>query len=93
MPKKIKRRTLRKAFKEIEKDIKRKVGLFDKMGDECLVCEEPFDKNDIVQVREWHVVVKRDPDVVNLYCPTCWDAATGVVRDFHERMEERDDNS
>lgn len=91
MSKKIKKRTWRKALKEVQKDLTKKIGLFDRMEDECFSCGEPFDKNDIVQVREWHVVVKRDPDVVRLYCPECFQNATKIVKDFHERVEERDD--
>lgn len=89
MVKKIKKQSWKKALKEVQKDLTKKVGLFDQMGDECLSCGAFFDKTDIEEVRSWHVVVKREPDVVRLYCPECWGAATEVVEDFHNRVEER----
>lgn len=89
MPSKIKKYSFRKALKEVQKDLTKKVGLFDKMGDECSSCGIPFDKTDIEMVREWHVVVKKEPEAVRLYCPDCWNAATNVVENFNERIQER----
>ena len=89
MVKKIKKNTWKKALKEVQKDITKKVGLFNQMGDECLSCEMPFDKSDIEEVASWHVTVRRDPDVVNLYCPDCWKAAQETIEDFKKRVEER----
>lgn len=86
MPKKIKAPYI-KARKETEKDFKKKIGLFDKLGDNCLTCDKPFDKTDVEQVSKWKVVVKGD--VVNTYCPECFDAAIKVVEDFNKRVQER----
>ena len=83
----------KKAHKQIQKDIKQKIGLFDRMPDECLACEKPFDKKDRDQVMSWNVVVKRDPDVVRLYCPNCWETAQSVVKDFDTRVRERSEES
>ena len=38
----------------------------------------------------WSVVVRRDPDTVRLYCPDCWSKAQQIVKDFEERIKERE---
>lgn len=86
MPKKIRNGFVKKR-KDVEKDLRKKIGLFDKLGDFCLTCEAPFDKTDIKEVSTWRVVVKGDE--VRTYCPDCFEAATKVVKDFKERIEER----
>lgn len=85
MVKKIKKPSKNK--KKVEKELKKKLMLFDKLEDECLTCGEIFDKTDKEQVKSWNVVVKEDS--VRLYCPTCWEAAIEIVQDFRKRVEER----
>jgi Zn finger protein HypA/HybF involved in hydrogenase expression len=79
----------KKKNKQAEKDLKQKLGLFDQLPEECLACAEPFDRENREQVMSWNVVVKRDPDVVRLYCPDCWSKAVSVVQDFDKRIRER----
>lgn len=79
----------KKKNKQAEKDLKQKLGLFDQLPEECLACAEPFDRQNREQVMSWNVVVKRDPDVVRLYCPDCWQKAQAVVQDFDKRIRER----
>ena len=81
-----------KKNKKAEKDLKKKLGLFDQLPEECLACEEPFDRKNREQVMSWNVVVKRDPDVVRLYCPECWQKAVSVVEDFDKRIRDRMEN-
>lgn len=88
MVKKIVKDITGKKLKEIQRDLSKKVMMFDKIGDECLACEEPFDKSDIEMVRSWHVIVRKEEDIVNLYCPECFAAATKVVKDFAEKVEK-----
>ena len=83
----------KKKQKQTEKDLKEKMGLFDQLPDECLTCEEPFDRQNREQVMSWNVVVKRDPDVVRLYCPECWQKAQTIVQDFKERLLEREEEN
>tara|TARA_R110000824_G_scaffold72996_2_gene186029 strand:+ start:17805 stop:18089 length:285 start_codon:yes stop_codon:yes gene_type:complete len=78
-----------KKNKAAEKDLKQKLGLFDQIPEECLACAEPFDRQNREQVMSWNVVVKRDPEVVRLYCPDCWQKAISVVKDFEEKIKER----
>ena len=78
-----------KKNKQAEKDLKEKLGLFDQLPEECLACQEPFDRKDREQVMSWNVVVKREPDTVRLYCPSCWGKAVSVVEDFDSMLKER----
>ena len=81
----LKRKMARNKAKQAKKDLKQKVGLFDKLEDECLVCEKPFDKKSKEDVTSWFVTVREEQGVVNLYCPECWDAAQKVIEEFSNR--------
>jgi len=83
------RKAKQKKDKQAEKDLKQKLGLFDQLPEECLACAEPFDRLNKEQVMSWNVVVKRNPDVVRLYCPDCWQKAVAVVQDFDKRVRAR----
>lgn len=86
-----KRKLHRKKVKDAQKDLSEKVGLFDKIPNQCLSCETSFDKNDKEQVSSWRVVVREEQNRVNLYCPTCWDQAVGMLNDMEKRMKEKVD--
>ena len=87
----VKRNKLKKAKKAAKKDIAVKMSLFGRLGNECMVCFKPFDKQNREQVLSWSVVVKEKEDQVNLYCPECWNKARTIVDDFKKRVEERND--
>jgi hypothetical protein len=59
-----------------EQEISEKINMFNKLPTKCLACNSSFDRKNKKMVREWHVVVKRDPAVVKLYCPKCWNTLT-----------------
>ena len=82
----------KKSHKQVQKDLKQKMGLFDQLPEECVACQEPFDRKNREQVMAWNVVVKRDPDVVRLCCPDCWQKAIAVVEDFDKMLRERKEN-
>ncbi len=65
---------------QAEKDLKEKMNMFDKLPDECSVCDEPFDKKNRDMVNSWNVVVRTRQEVVRLYCPACWKKATDVLK-------------
>ena len=81
----LKRKMARNKAKQAKKDLKQKVGLFDKLEDECLVCEKPFDKKSKEDVTSWFVTVREEQGVVNLYCPECWGTAQKVIEEFSNR--------
>mgnify|MGYP003115608554 CR=1 len=83
--KKSKRKNPKKQKKEAARKLEAKMGLFDKVGDECLVCQAPFDKTSREDVNSFRVVVRENKGVVNLYCPSCWDSAIQIIKDFQEK--------
>ena len=85
----IKRKIKREAEKEDNKEFQAKVALFGKLGDECLVCNKPFNKKDKEMVMSWYVTVRQKEDVVNLYCPDCWNRGLSLVQNIKEDLNER----
>ena len=79
-----KRKIQRQEKKKAEKELKHTLGLFDKIPEECLTCEEKFDKNDKKMVLEWQVIVRKEEKIVRLYCPDCWDKAIKIVKEYHD---------
>ena len=74
--------------KAVEKDLKQKIMLFDRLPDHCLTCEKEFDRNDIDQVSTWTVVVRNEQNAVHLYCPDCIKKAKEIVEDFKKKKIE-----
>ena len=79
----------KKKHKETQKDVKEKMALFDQLAEECLVCYAPFDRQDREQVMSWSVIVSHEESSVRLYCPSCWEKAQTVVKDFEKMLRER----
>ena len=71
------RRKQEKETKKIEKKLAKILNKFDKLPNNCLVCDKEFDKKSKKHAAEWSVVVK--PDVVRLYCPECWATAIDTI--------------
>jgi hypothetical protein len=82
-----KRKLERQKKKKAEKEMKQALGLFDKIPNMCLTCEAEFDKTSKKMVSEWQVVVHKSEETVRLYCPTCWDTAVKIVKEYHEEKE------
>ena len=72
----------RKKEKEAKKELQKKVGLFNKLEDHCLVCQKDFDKKNKDMVMTWSVVVKEDK--VRLYCPECWERAKKLIEEIKD---------
>ena len=64
-----------KKVNKAEEEFSKKVGLFDKLSDECLTCRKPFDRKNREMVTSWFVTVREEENQVNLYCPVCWQKA------------------
>ena len=79
----------KKKDKDLEKEISKKMGLFDKTPDHCLACETPFDKKNKEMALSWYVTVREESQKVNLYCPRCWDMAIQAI----EEVENEKPNS
>jgi len=91
----LKRKMLRNKTKRIKKDIekqmKRQLMMFDKLEDECAACEKPYDKNSKEHVTTWNVVVREKEEVVRLYCPECWDKANKLIKEIQDDLRVRDE--
>ena len=72
----------RKREKEAQQELKEKVGLFNKLSDECLVCQKDFDKQNKEMVMTWSVIVRKD--TVRLYCPECWEKANKLIKEIKD---------
>jgi hypothetical protein len=80
-----KRKYERQKKKLAEKEIKEKIGLFDKLPEKCLTCDSEFDRLNKEMVAEWRVVVDKKESKVRLYCPECWETAVNIVKEYNER--------
>ena len=90
--KKIKRDNQKRIQKDLENEIKEKLNMFDKLGEECLACKDKFDKTNREMVETWNVVVRENEGIVNLYCPECWDFAQKIVKEvFNEQSSTKSD--
>ena len=85
---KIRRKQAKEKKKIAEKEMAQKIGMFDKLPDECLVCSKSFDKKDKDMVQSWCVIVRAESKKVNLYCPECWSRATGIVQQIQEEIND-----
>ena len=85
------RAAAKQAKKEGNPDLEEKMTLFGKLPDECLTCLKPFNKKDREMVMSWHVVERRAEQVVNLYCPECWDKAVNILQEFSTYLENKGD--
>jgi len=72
----------REKEKAAKKELQKKVGLFNKLSDHCLVCQKDFDKKNKEMVMSWSVVIKEEK--VRLYCPDCWDRAKNLIKEMKD---------
>ena len=90
---KIRRKKFREKAKQNSKDLQEKIGLFDSLPENCLVCQKPFDRENKEMVMSWSVIVRSEEQKVNLYCPECWDSALKTINDFKKYTEEKKTNN
>ena len=85
------RKISRNKEKRAKKDLQKKLGMFDKLPDECLICQKPFDKKSKEEVKSWFVVVRKEQNKVNLYCPPCWAEAQTMIENIVSDLKEDKD--
>ena len=83
------RKFQRARKKRLEKDLKQKLNMFDRIPEQCSMCSKSFDKTDKEQVQSWYVVERRKQKSVNLYCPTCWKDGISMVEQVVEEKKSR----
>ena len=72
------RRKQDKQIKKFEKEVRKKLMMFDSTPDNCLTCQESFDKKSKEHAMSWRIVIKEER--VNLYCPNCWGLAEKIIK-------------
>jgi len=72
-----------KSSKKKKTELEQKLGLFELLPEECMVCKKSFDKRDKEQVKTWNVVVREKQQVVRVYCPTCWGKAKQLIDEMN----------
>ena len=80
-----------KKNKKAEKQMTKKLMMFDKLEDECASCEKPYDKKSKEHAMTWNVVVREKEDIVRLYCPECWDKANELIKEVQNDLRIRDE--
>jgi hypothetical protein len=68
----ITRKLQRNKEKELDKEVSKKVGLFNLLPDKCHICEKPYDRKSKEMAQTWFVNVFADEKIVDLFCPDCW---------------------
>ena len=79
------RRMRKKALKKAKVDesaFGKKMGLFDLIPEECMLCHAKFDKSDKNMVSTWQVSVREKQKVVRIYCPECWSKAQNLLTEL-----------
>lgn len=89
----LERKIRRSKKKQFTKSIKKALGLFDKIPNNCLACNAPYDKMNKEQAMSWRVAVREKEEKVNLYCPDCWETATNLVEEIQKEMETRNEKT
>ena len=82
----LKRKIARNKAKRAQKEIKQQLMMFDKIGEWCAACEEPFDKNSKEHAMTWSVVVREKEKLVRLYCPECWEKANNLIKEIQNDL-------
>jgi len=90
---KLSRKKGKQEKKNAQKEMAAKIALFGKLPDHCLTCEKPFDKMNKEQVMSWNVVVRKEEENVNLYCPDCWQRALNLLKEFEKHLEGKNERT
>ena len=72
-----------KKSKKKKTELEQKLGLFDLLPEECMICSKSFDRKNKEQVQSWNVVVREKEKLVRVYCPTCWGKAKQLIDDLN----------
>ena len=88
---KIRKAGKKKKALRAEKEMAQKMNMFDKIPNACMSCDKDFDKKDRDMIMSWTVVVRKEQEQVNLWCPECWVRARETLTDMQERFKKNDE--
>ena len=86
-----KRDRLIKKSKAKASEFDQKLGLFELIPEECMICQANFDKTSKEMVSTWNVVVREKEKIVRIYCPTCWTKAQNLLSELGMIPDEKQD--
>ena len=69
LERKLKRKQDKEA-KKLENKLAKKLNMFDKLPNNCLMCSTDYDKKNKEQATTWRVIIKEEK--IQLFCPKCW---------------------
>ena len=81
------------SYKDVQKDLKNKLNMFDALPEKCSICAKAFDKKNKEMVQSWFVTVRTKENRVSLFCPNCHQLAKNVLEAQLKKEENEDDNS
>jgi len=81
-----------KKNKKAEKQMAKKLMMFDMLKDNCAACEKPFDKKSKEHAMTWKVIVREKEKVVRLYCPECWEKANNLIKEIQDDLRIHEEN-
>ena len=79
------RRAMSRALKKTKVNnnkLETKLGLFDLIPEDCVICHAPFDKTNKEMVKTWNVAVRQKEKIVRVYCPTCWTKTRNLLNEL-----------
>jgi len=83
------RKKIIKKSKTKATELNQKLGLFNLLPSECMICQQSFDKTNKEMVKTWNVVVREKEQVVRVYCPTCWNKAQSILGELGIEPNEK----
>ena len=88
---KLRKTNKKKKVLRAEKEMAQKMNMFDKIPNACMSCDKDFDRKDKDMIMSWTVVVRKEQEQVNLWCPECWVRARETLTDMQERFKKNDE--
>tara|TARA_B100000073_G_C23547877_1_gene498895 strand:+ start:183 stop:590 length:408 start_codon:yes stop_codon:yes gene_type:complete len=81
--KKKKEKAFAQETERVQNKMKKQMGMFDRLPEECSTCEKSFPKTKEAH-STWRVVVRHEKKQVRLFCPECQQKAKELVENNNE---------
>ena len=52
------------------------------LPDECLICNETFNKSAEDALKTWHII--QEGKYIGIYCPECWERAKKLIEEIKD---------
>ena len=85
----LRRKKKKTEEKRLKKEINQKMQLNSLLPEECLSCKKSFDKTNKEMIDSWYMIVRKNQQAVNLYCPPCWKGIQKEIDGFANKSNKR----